>query len=144
MYRIGDLAKLTGVTPDTIRYYEKQNLLRHNARTEGGFRLYTKDDLQQLRFIRYGRQLGFTLDAIKELLAIQVAPTRYTCKDSQNIVNARLCEVDARIAEFQVMRSSLQQLNDACCQAEHRSDYCSILEIFEQFAETGPPAPGAK
>lgn len=57
MYRIGELAKLANVTPDTIRYYEKQQMIDHEVRTEGGFRLYTDNDLQRLRFIRYARQL---------------------------------------------------------------------------------------
>ncbi|STW47084.1 zinc-responsive transcriptional regulator [Klebsiella pneumoniae] len=68
MYRIGELAKLADVTPDTIRYYEKQQMMDHDIRTEGGFRLYSDNDLQRLRFIRYARQLGFTLEAIRELL----------------------------------------------------------------------------
>ena len=57
MYRIGELAKLADVTPDTIRYYEKQQMMDHDIRTEGGFRLYSDNDLQRLRFIRYARQL---------------------------------------------------------------------------------------
>lgn len=71
MYRIGELAKLADVTPDTIRYYEKQQMMDHDIRTEGGFRLYSDNDLQRLRFIRYARQLGFTLEAIRELLSIR-------------------------------------------------------------------------
>ena len=74
MYRIGELAKLANVTPDTIRYYEKQQMIDHEVRTEGGFRLYTDNDLQRLRFIRYARQLGFTLDSIRELLSIRIDP----------------------------------------------------------------------
>ena len=56
MYRIGELARLADVTPDTIRYYEKQSMMEHEVRTEGGFRLYTDADLQRLRFIRYAIQ----------------------------------------------------------------------------------------
>ncbi len=51
MYRIGELAKMAEVTPDTIRYYEKQQMMEHEVRTEGGFRLYTESDLQRLKFI---------------------------------------------------------------------------------------------
>ena len=70
MYRIGEIAKLADVTPDTIRYYEKQQMMEHEVRTEGGFRLYTDKDLQRLKFIRHARQLGFTLESIRELLSI--------------------------------------------------------------------------
>ncbi|VEA74780.1 Zn(II)-responsive regulator [Salmonella enterica subsp. arizonae] len=59
MYRIGELAKLAEVTPDTIRYYEKQQMMDHEVRTEGGFRLYTENDLQRLKFIRPCAAVGF-------------------------------------------------------------------------------------
>ncbi|SVM43008.1 Zn(2+)-responsive transcriptional regulator [Klebsiella pneumoniae] len=129
MYRIGELAKLADVTPDTIRYYEKQQMMDHNVRTEGGFRLYTDNDLQRLRFIRY-----FTLESIRELLSIRIDPEHHTCQESKGIVQARLSEVESRIKELQTMRRSLQRLNDACCGTAHSSVYCSILEALEQGA----------
>ncbi|MEI9829859.1 Zn(2+)-responsive transcriptional regulator [Enterobacter sp. E12] len=134
MYRIGELAKLANVTPDTIRYYEKQQMIDHEVRTEGGFRLYSDNDLQRLRFIRYARQLGFTLDSIRELLSIRIDPEHHTCQESKSIVQARLDEVEARILELQAMQRSLQRLNDACCGTTHSSIYCSILEALEQGA----------
>ncbi|MEJ4047465.1 Zn(2+)-responsive transcriptional regulator [Erwinia sp. SLM-02] len=142
MYRIGQLAKLADVTPDTIRFYEKQQMMDHEIRTEGGFRLYSDNDLQRLRFIRYGRQLGFTLDAIRELLSIRVDPEHHTCQESKTIVQKRLTEVEERIAELQHMQRSLKRLNDACCGTAHSSVYCSILEALEKgamtpFAKTG-------
>lgn len=132
MYRIGELAKLAGVTPDTIRYYEKQHMMDHEVRTQGGFRLYTDHDLQRLKFIRHARQLGFTLESIRELLSIRVDPEHHTCQESKSIVQARLSEVEERIEELQTMRRSLQRLNDACCGTAHSSVYCSILEALEQ------------
>ena len=134
MYRIGELARLANVTPDTIRYYEKQQMIDHEVRTEGGFRLYTDHDLQRLRFIRYARQLGFTLDSIREFLSIRIDPEHHTCQESKSIVQARLDEVEARIQELQTMQRSLQRLNDACCGTAHSSIYCSILEALEQGA----------
>lgn len=136
MYRIGELSKLANVTPDTIRYYEKQRMIDHEVRTEGGFRLYTDNDLQRLRFIRYARQLGFTLESIRELLSIRIDPEHHTCQESKSIVKARLDEVEARIQELQAMQRSLQRLNDACCGTAHSSVYCSILEALEQGASS--------
>jgi len=136
MYRIGEIAKLADVTPDTIRYYEKQQMMDHGARTEGGFRLYTDHDLKRLKFIRHARQLGFTLESIRELLSIRVDPEHHTCQESKSIVQARLSEVEARIEEMQAMRRSLQKLNDACCGTAHSSVYCSILEALEQGPST--------
>lgn len=132
MYRIGELARLAEVTPDTIRYYEKQQMMDHEVRTQGGFRLYTDNDLQRLKFIRHARQLGFTLESIRELLSIRVDPEHHACQESKSIVQARLSEVEERIEELQTMRRSLQRLNDACCGTAHSSVYCSILEALEQ------------
>ncbi|PIJ56574.1 Zn(2+)-responsive transcriptional regulator [Erwinia aphidicola] len=136
MYRIGQLAKLADVTPDTIRFYEKQRMMDHEIRTEGGFRLYSETDLQRLKFIRYGRQLGFTLEAIRELLSIRVDPEHHTCQESKTIVQKRLTEVEAMLTELQHMQRSLKRLNDACCGTAHSSRYCSILEALEKGATT--------
>ena len=127
MYRIGELAKMAEVTPDTIRYYEKQQMMEHEVRTEGGFRLYTESDL-------HASQLGFSLESIRELLSIRIDPEHHTCQESKGIVQERLQEVEARIAELQSMQRSLQRLNDACCGTAHSSVYCSILEALEQGA----------
>lgn len=138
MYRIGEIAKLAEVTPDTLRYYEKQKMMDHGLRTEGGFRLYTEDDLQRLKFIRHARQLDFSLESIRELLSIRIDPQHHTCQESKSIVQARLNEVEARIQELQTMRLSLQRLNDACCGTSHSSVYCSILETLEQGSSGDP------
>jgi len=134
MYRIGELARLADVTPDTIRFYEKQQMMEHEVRTEGGFRLYSEKDLQRLKFIRYARQLGFTLESIRELLSIRIDPEHHTCQESKGIVQARLQEVEAKINELELMRTSLQRLNETCCGTAHSSIYCSILEALEQGA----------
>lgn len=134
MFRIGELAKLADVTPDTIRYYEKQQMMEHEVRTAGGFRLYSDNDLRRLKFIRHARQLGFTLESIRELLSIRIDPEHHTCQESKSIVQERLSDVEARIEELQVIRRSLQKLNDACCGSAHSSLYCSILETLEQGA----------
>lgn len=134
MLKIGQLAKLADVTPDTVRYYEKQGMMGHNVRTEGGYRLYSDQDLQRLRFIRYAKQLGFTLDTIAELLSIRVDPEHHTCQESKSIVDARLIEVESKLAELSRMQDSLQKLSAACCGTAHISSYCSILEALEQGA----------
>lgn len=100
MYRIGEIAKLADVTPDTIRYYEKQQMMEHEVRTEGGFRLYTDKDLQRLKFIRHARQLGFTLESIRELLSIRIDPEHHTCQESKSIVQARLSEVERALKSY--------------------------------------------
>ena len=138
MYRIGQLAKLANVTVDTIRFYEKQQMMGHEIRTEGGFRLYSDSDLQRLKFIRVGRQMGFGLDAIRDLLSIRVDPAHHTCEESKAIVQARLNEVNTLIGELQNVQRSLQRLSDACCGTAHSSDCCSILEALEKGTDPKP------
>lgn len=135
MYRIGELARRAEVTPDTIRFYEKQQMMSEPSRTEGGFRLYSDNDLQRLRFIRYGRKLGFGLEAIRELLSIRVDPDHHTCEESKAIVEVRLNEVSLMISELQNIQRSLQHLADACCGTDHSSACCSILEALEKGNE---------
>ncbi|MCE0492337.1 Zn(2+)-responsive transcriptional regulator [Pantoea sp. Mb-10] len=131
MYRIGQLAKQANVTPDTIRFYEKQQMMGHEVRTQGGFRLYSDNDLQRLRFIRYGRELGFSLESIRDLLSIRIDPEHHTCEESKAIVSNRLAEVESRIAELQNMQRSLQRLAETCCGDKHSTACCSILEALE-------------
>lgn len=103
MYRIGELAKMAEVTPDTIRYYEKQQMMEHEVRTEGGFRLYTESDLQRLKFIRHARQLGFSLESIRELLSIRIDPEHHTCQESKGISAGKIAgsrSTDSRVAEY--------------------------------------------
>ncbi len=79
-------------------------------------------------------QTGFSLESIRELLSIRIDPEHHTCQESKGIVQERLQEVEARIAELQSMQRSLQRLNDTCCGTAHSSVYCSILEALEQGA----------
>ena len=135
MYRIGELAKIAAVTADTIRFYEKQQMMNHSFRTEGGFRLYSDNDLQRLRFIRYGRQLGFSLESIRGLLSIRIDPENHTCQESKAIVATRLDEVSKMITELQKIQRSLHQLAETCCGDVHTSASCSILEALEKGEE---------
>ncbi|WP_114196117.1 Zn(2+)-responsive transcriptional regulator [Edaphovirga cremea] len=134
MYKIGQLAQLAEVTPDTIRYYEKQGMMDHEIRSDSGYRLYSENDLQRLCFIRYAKKMGFTLDAISELLSIRIDPAHHTCHESKSIVDSRLAEVEQKLLELERMRDSLQRLSNACCGSSHSSASCSILEALEAGA----------
>lgn len=103
MYRIGEIAKLADVTPDTIRYYEKQQMMEHEVRTEGGFRLYTESDLQRLKFIRYAASLvslwNRSVSFFRSVLIPNTIPvrnqkgsSRKDCKKSKHVLpNFRRC-----------------------------------------------------
>ena len=124
---IGAAARETNVKVPTIRYYEHIGLLPAAPRTEGKQRRYGLDDLTRLNFIRHARDLGFDLDAIRELLAISAQPDR-SCADADHIARRHIAEIDKRIAHLVALRADLQTLADQCGQGQV-SD-CAILETL--------------
>jgi len=134
MYKIGELAKLADVSTDTVRYYEKQGMMECGERSDSGYRQYNNRDLQRLRFIRYAKTTGFTLEAIKELLSLRIDPAHHTCQESKSIVDSRLAEVEAKLSELERMKDSLTRLSKACCGCSHSSASCCILEALEAGA----------
>ncbi|MBW4091582.1 MAG: helix-turn-helix domain-containing protein [Proteobacteria bacterium] len=110
---IGDLARATGVKAETIRYYERIGLLPSPARTGGNYRAYIKPHLERLRFIRRGRDLGFSLDAVRELLRLS-DDRRQPCGEVDQVARAHLAEVESKIADLVVLRGELRLLIEQC------------------------------
>lgn len=131
MLAIGTLAKRTGTKVQTIRYYEQIGLLREPGRTEGGQRRYDDGDLDRLAFIRHARQLGFTLEAIRELLDLSDSPGR-SCADVDRIAHRQLKEVEARIARLEALRTELKRMLRECSR-DTVSD-CRVLEVLRDHS----------
>lgn len=131
MYRIGELAKECEVKADTLRFYEKHGLLSPSMRTEAGYRMYTDDDAERLRFILRAKAVGFTLAEITELLSIDLDKSNWACADVKGMVDVKLVNVEAKIAELNHFRVSLKRLSDACCGGPESAEHCSILEALE-------------
>ncbi|WP_413285627.1 Zn(2+)-responsive transcriptional regulator [Vibrio sp. MA40-2] len=132
MYLIGELAKKSGVTTDTLRFYEKNGLINPTSRSESGYRLYSETSLEQVRFVLNSKQLGLSLDEIKELLDIRLEATLHSCAEVKNITSAKLELIDEKIRELSKIRSALKKINDACCgQSEKDASHCSILEALK-------------
>ncbi|MFQ5747036.1 MAG: heavy metal-responsive transcriptional regulator [Gemmatimonadota bacterium] len=106
--RIGELAKLAGVTPDTVRYYEREGLLAAAPRTPSGYRDYGPEALDDLRFIRKAQALGLKLADVREVLEIS-AGGRPPCEHVRATVTARLEEVEARLRELRALRATLRE-----------------------------------
>ena len=105
---IGELAKRAGVTPDTIRYYEREGLLAPPARTPAGYRDYGGAALDDLRFIKKGQTLGLRLTDVREVMAI-TSGGGLPCDHVRATITARLQEVDEKIGELQALRSTLME-----------------------------------
>jgi DNA-binding transcriptional MerR regulator len=114
--RIGELARLSGVRPATLRYYEGRGLLPRPARTHAGYRSYTPGSVAQLRLIRWAKGLGFTLREIREMTGAigQHAGGRRERARSQ--VRAKIVEVDAKMSQLSAMRAQLEALADCYCE----------------------------
>lgn len=109
---IGAAAKAAGVAVDTVRYYERAGLLPAAARSDGGYRLYTKSDVERLRFIRQAKALGFTLDDIAGLLQLQDGGGPR--EQVRATARARISELDRRIRELTAIRDALVALEGQC------------------------------
>ncbi|MDO8697187.1 MAG: MerR family transcriptional regulator [Pseudomonadales bacterium RIFCSPLOWO2_12_59_9] len=128
VYRIGELSRESAVNLETIRYYERIGLLQQPARNASGYRCYQQEDVRRLSFIRRGRELGFSIEELKTLLQLADHP-HSPCAEADQLAQAHLQQVDARIADLQQMRSVLQSLvGCSSTSAEH----CRLLETLDR------------
>jgi MerR family copper efflux transcriptional regulator len=104
--RIGEIARRTGVTAATIRYYESIGLLNAPARSDSGYRLYSTQTLEELAFIRKGQALGFSLDELAEILTLS-RTGRPPCAHVLKIARRHLTAVEERIRQFRRFRDQL-------------------------------------
>lgn len=110
MFQIGELAKRCGVSTDTLRFYEKNDLIAPATRTESGYRLYDEKSQQQVTFILKAKELGLSLEEIKELLEIRLEATEHSCAEVKAITSAKLAVIDQKIEELTRIRSALKKL----------------------------------
>ncbi len=106
--RIGELAKTAGVTPDTIRYYEREELLPSPQRTESGYRDYGPEVTEDLLFIKKAQALGLKLSDVREVLEIS-SGGKPPCEHVRATVSARLVEVEERLRELRALRATLRE-----------------------------------
>ncbi len=128
-YTIGDFAKTVDVNVETIRFYERKQLLPKPARSSSGYRLYADSDLKRLHFILLAKKHGFTLADIKELLELRVDPFS-TCEDVQIKANTKIKVIEEKIAELRSMKKALTVLA-ATCHGTGPAGECPILDAFE-------------
>ena len=127
--KIGELARTGNVNLETIRYYEREGLMRPPQRTPSGHRAYAPGDVLCLHFIKRSQALGFTLSEIKELLALKVAPNQL-CIDVVHQIEAKALEVKTKIAHLQAVERTLDKLK-ASCQGRCSVSECPILESLD-------------
>jgi Cu(I)-responsive transcriptional regulator len=132
MLTIGSLAKKTGTKVPTIRYYEQIGLMPEPGRTEGGQRRYGDDELDRLAFIRHARQLGFSLEAIRELLDLSDHPHR-PCLEADAIARRQLKQVEQRLARLEALRTELKRMVHECSGGQTAD--CRVLVVLRDHSE---------
>lgn len=126
-FTIGHVARRTGAKVQTIRYYEQIGLLPPPGRTSGNQRLYTEAEVDRLGFIRHARALGFSIEAIRELLGMADRPAM-SCQEADAIAARHLEEVRARIARMQALEAELERMLAQCRHGEIAD--CRVIEVL--------------
>lgn len=129
--RIGAVASATGLTPDTIRYYERLGLLSKPGRTDGGFRVYGPDTVARIRFIRQAQTLGLELKEIRELLRPANGRQREQCQRVRRVLATHLDDVEERLRELQAYRETLQAALQQCDRALDRKETIACPVVSE-------------
>ncbi len=126
---IGAASRRSGVNIETIRFYERSALLKSPPRTAGGHRVYDTDGVKRLNFVRRARELGFTLDQIRDLLAL-ADEAETSCAQVAAVANDQLDAVRGRLADLARMETVLAAMIERC--ASGTVPACPILEaLFE-------------
>jgi MerR family mercuric resistance operon transcriptional regulator len=130
MITIGQLAQKSGTDAQTIRYYERQRLMPEPNRTNSNYRLYAKDAIERLTFIKRAKEIGFSLNDIKVLLGMADGKVR-RCSDIQKFAETRLSKIRAQISDLQAMEKTLSDLVRQCGFSDRITE-CPIIETLSE------------
>lgn len=125
----GRLARLAGVNPETIRFYETGGILPEPRRSASGYRLYGGDHVRRLAFIKRGQELGFTLGEVKELLSLKASPRRSSL-GVKRLAQGKMDSITAKIRDLKKMLRVLSEITEACDGCRTTGD-CPILNALD-------------
>ncbi len=128
-YKIGEAARRSGVSKDTIRYYEKRGIISKPQRRRSGYRIFTKHHIKQLQFVKRSQELGFTLREIKELLELR-RDGNTDCSTFKEEAEEKHALVAQKIKHLNQIKQTLAELIDSCS-GEGAKEDCPILRALE-------------
>jgi MerR family mercuric resistance operon transcriptional regulator len=126
---VGELAARSGVKSETVRYYEKACLMPEPPRSPGGHRLYRREHLKRLSFIRRARELGFPIRQVRELLNFIDEPS-HTCGEVKGMAMRQAREVQRKIDDLQRLRDALNQMAARCNGGGYSIENCPIIDAL--------------
>ena len=133
-YKIGEAAKLSGVSPANIRFYEKDQLLKAQARSDNSYRMYSDSDIHRLRFIRACRALDMSLGEVRTLLRLDLN-SKNDCATARSALSEHLAHVRERLSELKVLEADLKALRGRC---DGLDTTCHIIEALHERADAMP------
>lgn len=139
-HRIGEAARLSGVTAANIRYYEKEGLLTPGGRGSNSYRLYSAADVHRLRFIRLCRAMDMSLDEVRTLLGLDLT-SKADCDAACDALDGHLEHVRTRLRELQALEHDLLDLRNRC---DGSGGHCRIIEALHAQADAQPRPPTAR
>ncbi|MEN9230968.1 MAG: heavy metal-responsive transcriptional regulator [Thermostichus sp. DG02_5_bins_236] len=131
LLRVGQVARKLGLNPQTLYFYERIGLIPKPRRTEAGYRLYEKADLERLAFIGRAKALGLSLDEIKELLSLQNEQA-LSCQEVYTKLSRKVEEIDKSIARLQELKSELMPMIQQCQQKSSNQGKNSNCVVFQE------------
>ncbi len=131
LIKIGELAKRSNISVESLRFYESEQLLEPEGRSNAGYRLYSVSDEQKLSFILHAKKVGFSLQEIKTLLSLRAHKNNHTCEEVKQYTGIKIGEIDAKIHDLQTMKTALQNLYGACCGGIESAERCTILSSLD-------------
>ena len=131
LLRIGELAKRACITVESLRFYESEQLLVPERRSNAGYRLYSSTDEKKLSFILHAKKVGFSLQEIKTLLSLRAAKNSHTCEEVKSYTGTKVDEIDHKINDLQKMKQALENLYSACCGGSESAENCTILNSLD-------------
>lgn len=142
VYRIGEIAKELGLTPQALRYYELEGFIPKPERTPSGYRLYSAEARARFLFLRRAQHFGFKLEEIRTLMGVD-ATRRGSCAQVKSMLDAKLAELDEQFKQMKKLRSDLLRLQKDCEQALSADASCPVILNFSKVTsrnggETAP------
>ena len=134
-FKIGEVATRAKVNKETVRYYEKQELIPEPDRRYSGYRIFTQRHIDQIKFIKRAQELGFTLSETKELLELRMDEDT-TCSEIRTEAQDKFQDVVEKIKDLKRIKETLVELIDSCSGSGPKGD-CPILGALEGENETG-------
>jgi len=137
MFTIGKLAALTGVSNDTLRYYEQEGLVTPAGKSPAGYRLYDEDSARRIRFIKHAQQCGFTLAEIRGLLVLR-GRDKACCGDVRTRAIEKKLQIESKIRAMRSMSKALDQLIADCANETQPVQECTIIAALERASISTP------